>query len=562
MKKTIYLLLSYLLTASCASVKNSTYSLAENVSVQTSTVEIPDVSNSGMNIKATEYKFPFVVRNIVVDTTEMKALVRLKKADDKPTKIPSIIVYYDLMENQVLWSNRSFAWFPFFLQDKILLRTFKGELSAVDKKTGVTVWERTGGYKYINKENNVGITQSLTAFDLDTGVDIWHRDIDSQFGWDEMKIDGKTLIASIDGLPTLDLHNGSGWDISMATGKKDELGAVAKNAGLVALSALSMSLGGSPVTGTAKANEFSGMVSNILTCGNHIFFAAKDNLICVEKETGKEIWRTSLPESRSAKSILTEDGDNIFIANQGYCYKNKEFHLYGTPYIAKFDKTSGELLFSENLDMRLYIQDVQLAKDGYFLITENELLHFNSNGKLNKKLKISENNYRYGKNLKMLTEKYPFKRYFVSRGQEFEPLDNYWSNPNMPVIETEESILFINPNLEIEHSILKNQIYFVTAENLKTKLLRSAKYSTLRRELSSLEWKIKYGSIGQRKRTKQKYAQLKEDNKDLLVNIYLINNKGEIQGRVEITKPILSTSTHFYYSTESGLTLVSEKSLD
>jgi outer membrane protein assembly factor BamB len=548
------------LAVACATIPNVIHPYSEPVSIETKTVEIQDELNPSAQISATQYKFPFVVRNIVVDATDMKALVRIKKPKDKPTKVPSILVYYDLIDNKVLWTKRSYAWNPQFLDNKIIM-SGGGKILAANKRTGDMVWERTGAYRYINQEKNIAITGLLTAINLDTGADIWHRDIESQFGWDEIKIDDESLIASIDGLHTFDFRDGTGWDIDMSTGKKDELGAAAKNIGVGVLSGLSMAMGGGPVTGTIKANEFSGMVSNIFTCDGHIFFAAKDNLVCVEKETGKEIWRTNLPQKKTAKSVLLEDGESVVLANKSYCLKNGEFFRYGTPYIAKFDKTTGEQIFSEDLDTKLYIQDVQLTERGYYVITENELLQFGTDGKLNAKLDLSENNAQYGNNIRLLINNDSFIKNFVKKDQIFIPLENYLANPSIPALETEDGLLILDSDLDVLQWIPKNEIFYIVVQNDKTNLLRNVKYNSIKDEIRDLEWEIKFGSIAKNKSRKQRLEKIKEEGHDILHDVYSADITGKMLGKKEIYEAIVPTKEHFYFSTENGLTLVSKGTL-
>jgi outer membrane protein assembly factor BamB len=555
MKKFTYLFVFYLLMAGCASIPNAIHSYSELVSVEAVKTEIRNDFNPGAAITATEYKFPFVVRDVVVDTLEMKALVRLIKPDEKPAKVPSILVYYDLVENNVLWTKRSYAWWPEFLDDKIIITNYS-KTFALNKKTGEMVWERAGGYGYINKEKNIALTGYLTAIDLKTGIDKWHREVESRFGWEEIKPDGESLIAAIDGLHTFDVQTGTGWDIEMSTGKKGEVAAAVKTVGIYALAAL----GGYVATGSVKANEFTGMTSNILVSGDQIFFAAKDNLVCVEKGTGKEIWRAELPDKKTANSVLLEDGNHIFFANKSYCFKNNEFHRYGIPYISKFDKTTGEQLFSEDLDAKFYIQDVQLTSNGYYLITENELLHFGSDGKLNLKLEMTEDNEKYGNNLELLTENYPFDKYFVQQNQTFVPLTNYLVAPAVPAIETENGILILDADLNIHQYLPSEEVFFIATENNQTKLLRSSRYISLTDELNFLDMKINSGltPLYQLKSFKRNYNQLREDNQDILRNVFLVDQNGNTKGRMGIPEFIVPTKNHFYFTSENGLTLVSK----
>ena len=559
MKKFIYLVAFYFLVVGCASIPNTIHPYSEPLPVKIETVGIQNSLNEDNQIFAGKYEFPFIVRDIAVDTTEMKALVRIKKPKEKPTKVPSILVYYDLVAKKILWTKRSYAWNPVFLDNKVLIKTY-GKLFALDKKTGELIWERAAGHIYYNHKRNIGITGLLTAFDLDTGKDIWKRDLESQFGSDEIVMENDTLIIAMDGLHAFDLGNGNGWDIDMSTGKKNEAAAAAKTVGLYALGALT----GNVVVGRVKANEFSGMTSNVLICDDHIFFAAKENLVCVERETGKEIWRTNLPEKKSAKSILLEDGNNIVLANKSYCYKNKEFYRYGIPYIAKFDKLSGKQLFSEPIDTKSYIQDINLTENGYYVITENELLYFGFNGKLNARLDLSEKSVLYGNNLELLSGNYPFFKYFVHKGEAFIPLDNYRVDPHVPLVETENGVLILDVDLDIQQWIPKEQITYIKACCNQNTLHRCVKYDSLTKELNQLDWKINSGltPMIHIKTLKRNYNQIKAENKDVLQDAYLVDRDGNAQGKIEIAEEISESADYIYFIDNNALVLIQKSAFN
>ena len=78
-----------------------------------------------------------------------------------------------------------------------------------------------------------------------------------------------------------------------------------------------------------------------------------------------------------------------------------------------------------------------------------------------------------------------------------------------------------------------------------------------------MDWEIKSGltPLYRIKTLKRTYSQIKEENHDLLRDIYIVDNDGTIAGKIEVTEPIVSTKGHFYFTTENRLTLVSKTAL-
>jgi hypothetical protein len=562
MKKLANLFFIWIIVAGCGSVPLAIHNpYPEQINVQTNTIHIQNSFGPG-EIEAKEYLFPYIVKRIDVDSTEMKALVQLRKPEEKASKVPAIIVYYDLLNDNVIWTIRSNGWNPIRFNDKIILETYK-ETLAINKTNGNLIWERAGRHGLMYTEKGIAVSGLITTYDLNTGKDIWHRDVKSQFGADEIKLDGESIIASIDGLHAYNIKNGDGWDIEMSTGKKDEIATAAKNVGLVLLSATTIALGGGAVTSYAKTNQFSGMTSNILICDNHIFFAAKDNLICVDKDTGNEKWRTSLPIKKSAKSILLENGGHIFFVNKSYCYKNKEFYRYGKPYIAKFDKISGEQLFFDILDIKDHVTDVQITPNGYYLVTKDELVNYAQDGSLTAKLDLSDQNTQYGNIYKFIDNNFPISRYFVHEDDKFLPLWQYVSESKHPVVNTENGLLVLGSELDIIKWIPKDKIYYETVQGTPNNILRCTKFYSLRNELAILDWKIKLrtASLPQMKKYKKRYTLIETEYRDILRDVYMVDNNANAQAKFEIPGIIKSTDDNFYFTTAKGLNLISKHAI-
>lgn len=563
MKKNIYLFIVFIVAAGCASTPKTAHSpYFEQINVQSKTIGISNTYGPG-EIKAKEFIFPYLVHAISVDSTEMKALVRLRKPEETSSKISAILLYYDLNTENVIWTKRCNGLAPVFLKDKIIVRTYNKTL-ALNKNTGDLMWERNGGFGFINPEKGFALTGMVSSFDLNSGKDIWHRDIKTQFGSDEIILDGESLIASIDGLHSFNIQNGTGWDIDMSTGKRDEIATAAKNVGIVLLSAATLAMGGGPVTGHAKTNEFSGMTSNILISGKKLFFAAKDNLVCVEKDTGSEIWRTSLPQKKSAKSVLVENEGQILFVNKGHCYKNKEFFLYGEPYVAAFDKITGEQLFTDVLATKDYVKDVASVENGYLIATDNEVMFYGFDGKLNAKLDISKQNDQYGKLVSLLSNELLIDSYYIQEGEAFVPLWQHLSKTKHPMVGSENGFMIFGPGLDVKEWIPNDKLFYTTAKGDQNSCLRPSKYMVVNLKLAALNRRINSGTTKWVliKGLKNEYAELETENHDVLNDIHLIDLDGNVKAKIGVRNPVKSTNKHIYFKTDNGLTLISKEAID
>ncbi len=214
MKRIIYLIWLSITIYSCGTVPNIISSNSEPINIQVNSTElnIDETFGESQPLIATQYTFPFEVNDIAVDTIEEKALVFTREPGRMSYKKAGILIYYDLRKQEIVWSKKSFCWDPkFFLDDRIIIQG-NGKVFAISKHNGDMLWEREGNYFLYSVKSKIGLTRSLTAFSLETGKDLWHRDLKTKFGWDEIKFTDSAIIIAADGLHSFDLKTGQGWD--------------------------------------------------------------------------------------------------------------------------------------------------------------------------------------------------------------------------------------------------------------------------------------------------------------------------------------------------------------
>jgi outer membrane protein assembly factor BamB len=530
MRKITYLSWLALILYSCGTVPNiiSSYSEPLDVQVNTKIIDIKKTDEISTQIKALEFKFPFEVKNIAVDTMEMKALVFIRKSGENPTKTPGILTYYNLQTQKVIWTKHSFCWDPkFFIKDKIIIQG-KGKVFAISKNNGELLWERVGSYFLYNKDHKLGFTGSVTAFSLETGKDLWHRDLVNKFGWDESKFIGSKLIIAADGLHAFDLKDGQGWDNKMMSGKTNEGGAIAASIGLSVLSAL---VGGGVVTVDAKV--WSDMTSNILYGNNHIFFSAKSQFVCIEIETGMEVWRVTLPEKETAHTFIHFDGDHIILTNTGSCLNEGKEIKYGKPYIAKYEKFTGEQTFFSLLDVKSPIKDVFISENGYYLISNETFSHYDLEGNEKARLRYDGEtaSEKYGNFLFFSDDNDFLANNYINVNGEYKTLSGYYKNKLIPMAVTVKGVMIFNEDYSIENWFTIKQVYHPKIEAKSNKLCRN-------------------------------YSYLWEKNLDESSHqIFLIDELGNNNGSLQIKNPISKAKDFIYYRENNRLTLISKSVL-
>ena len=532
MKKNIYFIGLVLILSGCATVPNiiSPYPEPVDIQVNAKKINIEKTIGNSEQISATEFSFPFEVNDIAIDTLEMKALSFARKSGENPVKKPGIITYYDLKTQKVVWSKHSFCWDPkFFIEDKIIIQG-RGKVYAISKLNGEVLWERPGSYFLYNKENRIGFTRSLTAFSLENGKDLWHRDLSNKFGWDEMKFIGPTLLVAVDGLHTFNLKTGEGWDYDMKCGKTNEGGALAASIGLSVLSGL---VGGGVVNVDAKV--WTNMTSNLLYTDDLVFFTAKDEFVCVEIETGKEVWRVTIPEKETAETFIRFDNDQIIVVNIGSCLKEGKEIRYGKPFIAKYEKATGTQIFFSLLDVKSPVKDVFISSNGYYIISDETFSHYDSDG--NEKVRLRYDGVeaveKYGQFLFFTDDEDILSDNYIKDAGSYKSISSYYQNRLLPMAVTNRGLIIFSNDYKVENWFTAQQIYYPTIEANSNKLYRN-------------------------------YTYLRRNNADAdksLIDIYLLDKQGNNNGVLPIEFPISKMNNFIYYINKETLTLISKSLL-
>ncbi len=325
-------------------------------------------------IKGTEYIFPERIHETFLDTTNGYLTVQLRGLrKEKWLSNKGNILQYDLNNKNLLWSKK-IVYQTSSLQQFSNTMIFKvaNKSNCLDIKTGNEIWEVKNNIYYVDPVDNIGIgyrfknstgySNELEGIDLKTGNVVWKRDLNREYGWNDVfYTNDSTMIVVAAGLHSININSGKGWDYNTITGKKDYTGTAAANAVGVAAGLLT----GTFVMSTGH-NLVRDVVSNSLIDSSYIYFASKEQLVKIDKQTGEIAWKYPFPKDLASKSSIFMNDSLIFMVNKGYAFMGYRQLDFGKQFIAAFDRETGK---------QKYLTLINVKKDPIlgFKILQNEV---------------------------------------------------------------------------------------------------------------------------------------------------------------------------------------------
>ena len=371
---------------------------------------------NGSDIEGVEHTFSDRIYKVFIDTTTNFLTVQLRGLkNDKWLSNTGKIVQYDIKSEKILWS-RKIKYQTAYLQqfNKTMIYVAGNKSYCVDVKTGNDLWEVFNNIYFVDPVDNIGIgykfklstgsSDDLEGINLKNGKIIWKRKLNREYGWNDLfYINDSTMIVVAAGLHAININTGKGWDYNAITGKKDYSGTVAANAAGVALGILT----GAFVISTGY-DLVRDVVSNCLVDSAFIYFASKEQLVKINKLSGKVVWEHPFSDDMASKSSLFMDDSTIYMINKGFAFMGYRQLDFGTPFIAAFDRQTGKqkyLTFTNAEKSKKSDKDPIL---GYHLLNDEIYLVF--------KNKIAKYNKETGNQIAEKTfseEKYDELKYFV-----------------------------------------------------------------------------------------------------------------------------------------------------
>jgi hypothetical protein len=305
-------------------------------------------------IKGFDYVFSDRIHETFLDTTTgfLTAQLRGLSKNGKWLNNTGNIVQYDIKNQKVLWSKK-IAYQSSNLQQfsKTMIYTVANKSYCLDINTGNELWEVKNNIYFVDPIDNIGIgykfknstgySNELEGIGLKNGNVVWKRDLNREYGWNDVfYTNDSTLIVVAAGLHAINIKTGKGWDYNTITGKKDYTGTAAANTLGVAAGLLT----GTFVMSTGH-NLVGDLVSNTITDSFNIYFASKEQLVKIDKQSGEIIWKFPFSNDLASKSSIFMNDSIIFMINKGMAFMGYRQLDFGTPFFAAFERKSGKQIF-------------------------------------------------------------------------------------------------------------------------------------------------------------------------------------------------------------------------
>jgi outer membrane protein assembly factor BamB len=312
-----------------------------------------------MEITGSEFTFPEIVSDVFFDPETNFATVQITGRKNTKT-----ILQYDIKNQIILWNKKIDSKVNELLKfDSLLILNDYNDSYVINQHTGEYLSKILSYISFANPKHKIGIaymyntmdgcyTNELLGIDLMTGRLNWKKKISKDYGWDErFYLNDSTLIVAASGLHLINILTGEGWSYHTQTG----IGGTVANpntvvAGVVAGAAVGTIIGALtgvfivpiPVGYATTSNIIKGISSNALVDNGFIYHASREQIVKLDNETGKIVWRYMLPKDMASKSSIFIDEKMVFLVNFGYAVQYNQQKKFGKPFIAAFDKKTGE----------------------------------------------------------------------------------------------------------------------------------------------------------------------------------------------------------------------------
>lgn len=358
----------------------------KDLRVLTSNRDIGTHLKKGTKLSCSTYVFPDRIYDFQVDTLTQQMTLELRglSKNGKWLNNKGTFLRYNADQEEITWAKKvNYRTGGIEQFGHVTLETKTGKSFCLDSGTGKELWEVKNSMIFASEEHNIGLGYKLTnvsreaeqlqGIDLTTGKAKWERFITREYGWSDVHyLNDSTLMIVAGGLHTLNIKNGKGWDYYTTTGKKDRT-ASAVGTGLGVVAGL--------LTGTYGVSTGYDLVgevnSNVLRDSTEFYFASSEHLVKLSAR-GAVTWQKALPNELTSKSKIFMHQDKLIVVNLGYAYMGRRKKNFGTPFIASYDKVSGqqEYLVELTNEKKESINTLDIQEDGLVLIFDDRVERF------------------------------------------------------------------------------------------------------------------------------------------------------------------------------------------
>ena len=228
--------------------------------------------------------------------------------------------------------------------------------------------QRGIGFGY--KTNSGALDASkVEGVDMKTGETRWKRNITHKFGWNNtLPLNDSIVIVTSDGLHSVNLLHGRGWDYSAATGRNDYSTTIAANLVGIGFGLLTGSF-----VSTTGHDHLTDLVSNVLADNKNVYFSSKDKVTCLTHDGNVKWENNSARKLRSSALIFIKDSV-LYVVNKGTAFLNGRRINYGKPFFEAIDLSTGKDVFNVSMkDQNFDFVDYSVLKNSVLIVSRNNI---------------------------------------------------------------------------------------------------------------------------------------------------------------------------------------------
>jgi hypothetical protein len=356
--------------------------------VKTSKIHIGRNFSNNTDLVANEYIFSNNIYSWNITDNSQVLTVQLRDYDGKGSNLLNngTLLQYDLQKKQLCWTNPlNYSTSRIEQYDTILLKNTDNKSCCIANTNGEIWWHSNNDICYVNPTRKIGIgyhsetnglTNKLEGIDLRNGFSIWKRNIQWDYGLNSIQnLNDSVILLAANGLHSVNIKTGEGWNYDARTGKKDHTGTITANIVSFAFSAFL----GTDFILTTGHDLYSDIVSNVLVDSNRIFMADKQSVVSLDFN-GNVLWKKDLPSGLPSKSSLFIKDNRLYMVNMGYAFLNGDQVSYGRAFIASFDISNGNKIYLNLLTFsKEQLGGYQIEQDTVYLLSKKKLYKYSLN---------------------------------------------------------------------------------------------------------------------------------------------------------------------------------------
>jgi len=352
-------------------------------------------ADSTLFLEGTKLTLPKKIWEYAYHSPTHKLLIRYGKKNEKKQEM----VLYDLTKHQIQWTIKSNAVISSLKEKAAILHFLKPRARDVKEPNviieGKAVVRHFLGSKIIDansgrflRNGETGLwtlkredlwlslaNDKYSGIHILSGTELWQRPGNKPNGYRRVfEADSGWVYVVANGLQVFNLKTENRWAFETSTNKKDVGKEVGRMVGVAAIGAVLGTLTGTYVIPLWSPNMAHNLCSSPLDLDGRIYFAARDNFFCFERQTGKMIWQNKLTQEFGSLAVSSA-GPYMAVIGEGWKYYGLNVTKALPPAVQLFDKNTGKPVASFATDTSDVAVDFRWTNQGAYLLTSSYLYH-------------------------------------------------------------------------------------------------------------------------------------------------------------------------------------------